>query len=86
MESERHYRTGDRVYIVANNVKVQQLEVMSVQGDFYTLRNLETYGAMRLRGNRLFATREDAEQALREAEARSNNLRGRSSGRDQHWL
>ena len=80
------YNNGDRVYIVANNVKVQQLEVMSVQDDFYTLRNIETYGAMRLRGNRLFATREEAEKALCEAEARNNNLRGRSSGRNPHWL
>ena len=80
------YKNGDRVYIVANNVKVQALEVMNVQGDFYTLRNLETYGAMRLRENRLFATREEAENALREADARNINLRGRSSGRDPHCL
>lgn len=80
------YKNGDRVYIVANNVKVQALEVMNVQGDFYTLRNLETYGAMRLRENRLFATREEAENALREADARNNNLRERSSGRDPHCL
>ena len=86
MGSGRSFKIGDRVHIVANNVKVQALEVMSVQGDFYTLRNLETYGAMRLRGNRLFATREEAENALREAEARNNNLRGRSSGRDPHLL
>jgi len=43
------YKNGDRVYIVANNVKVQALEVMKVQGDFYTLRKLETLGAVRLR-------------------------------------
>lgn len=60
------YNKGDRVYIIANNVTVQELEVISVQGEFYTLRNLETYGGMRLRGNRLFATREEAENELRQ--------------------
>lgn len=86
MGSERSYKIGDRVYIVANNVNVQVFEVLSAQGNFYTLRNLETYGAIRLRENRLFATREEAENALREADARNNNLRGRSSGRNPHCL
>ena len=80
------YKNGDRVYIVANNVNVQVFEVLSAQGNFYTLRNLETYGAIRLRENRLFETREEAEKALREAEARNDNLIGRSSGRYPHWL
>lgn len=65
-----NYAPGDRVYIIANNITIQELEVISVQGDFYTLRNLATYGGMRLRGNRLFATREEAEQALIENKRR----------------
>ena len=58
------YKAGDKVYIIANNVSVQELEVISVQGEFYTLRNLSTYGGMRLRENRLFASLYEAEREL----------------------
>lgn len=67
------YNNGDRVYIIANNVSVQELEVVSVQGEFYTLRNLSTYGGMRLRENRLFATRDEAERELADIRRRHDS-------------
>ena len=67
------YKPGDRVYIVANNVTVKELEIISVQGDYCTLRDLDRYGGIRLRKNRLFATRDEAYQELNKHKGNRGN-------------
>ena len=74
MKEEIQYKPGDRVYIVANNVSVKEFEIISVQDEYCTLRDLERYGAIRLRKSRLYKTREDACQAL--SQRTKNNDRG----------
>ncbi len=64
MSNDTQYNVGDRVFIISNNVKVQELEIIKIEGEFYTLRNLSAYGGMRLRKNRLFATKDEAYQEL----------------------
>lgn len=86
MMDGHNYAPGDRVYIIANTISVKEMEIMSVQGDFCTLRDLERYGAIRLWKNRLFATREEAEQALIENKRREYKNTPRTVGRDPHWL
>lgn len=57
MKDEIQYKPGDRVYIVANNVSVKEFEIISVQDEYCTLRDMDRYGAIRLRKSRLYKTR-----------------------------
>ncbi len=74
MKEEIQYKPGDRVYIVANNVSVIEFEIISVQDEYCTLRDMDRYGAIRLRKSRLYKTREAASQAL--SQRTKNNDRG----------
>lgn len=58
------YTPGDIAYIVANNRFVREVQILFIAGDFYTLRFTDSGGGMKVRGNRLFATKEDAEATL----------------------
>ena len=64
MKEEIQYKPGDRVYIVANNVSVKEFEIIRVQDEYCTLRDLDRYGAIRIRKNRLFKCYEDAANVL----------------------
>ena len=74
MKEEIRYKPGDRVYIVANNVSVKEFEIISVQEEYCTLRDLDRYGAIRLRKSRLYKNKETAYRAL--SESAKNNDRG----------
>ena len=65
---DNSFKIGDRVYIVANGIKVQTFEITRIVDGFYTLRGIDNYGAMRLRKHRLFKSFEEAVAAL-------NNMR-----------
>lgn len=73
MRSNREFKVGDRVFIVANNVSVQELEILRIEGEYYTLRELDRYGAIRLRRNRLFATLGEANQELQKQRGQERN-------------
>lgn len=64
MKDEIRYKPGDRVYIVANNVSVKEFEIISVQDEYCTLRDMDRYGAIRLRKSRLYKNKEAAYRAL----------------------
>ena len=74
MKDESQYKPGDRVYIVANNISVKELEIISMQDEYCTLRDLDRYGAIRLRKSRLYKTGEAAFQVL--SQRTKNNDRG----------
>ena len=74
MDSYNEFKIGDRVYIVANNISVKELKIINMQDEYCTLRDMERYGAIRLRKSRLYKTREDACQAL--SQRTKNNDRG----------
>lgn len=57
-------KRGDRVYIVANGINIEEFEIIAQQGDFYTLRGIKTSTLMRLRSSRLFKTKEEAQNHL----------------------
>lgn len=73
--SDKRFNVGDRVFIISNGVRVDELTVISVSGTFYTLRYIATGGGTRLSAHRLFATRDEAEREL------ANIKRGHSSDR-----
>lgn len=57
-------KLGETAYIIESNIKVREVWVVSVSGGFYLVRFMDTGGAIRVRGNRLFASKEEAEAAL----------------------
>ena len=70
----KKYNIGDRVFIISNGVKVDELTVIAVSGNFYTLRYVELGGGTRLASHRLYATREEAETELRQMNYRRRRL------------
>lgn len=67
------FSLGDRVFIVSNGVRVDELTVISVSGDLYTLRYVATGGGTRLAAHRLFATRDEAERELADIRRRHDS-------------
>lgn len=54
---------GSHVFIIEGNRIITEVVIAKQQGNFYMVRFLGG-GAIQLRRNRLFTTKEDAEQAL----------------------
>ena len=55
------YNPGDTAYIIESGLFVREVEIVKAAGGFATLRFLDGEGGIRLRENRLYPTREDAE-------------------------
>ena len=58
------YTSGDIAYIVANKRFVREAQILSIDGDFYTLRFTDSDGGIKVRGSRLFPTKEAAEATV----------------------
>lgn len=58
------YKEGTTAFIVESNRLIREVVVLKRTGDFYIVRFLDCNGGIRIRGSRLFATRESAEQAV----------------------
>ena len=59
------HNPGDTAYIVESGLFVREVEVLKVAGGFATLRFKDGDGGVRLRENRLFLTKEEAEAGMR---------------------
>lgn len=57
------FENGSTAYIVESNRIVREVTVVKRSGDFYTVR-FATNGGIQVRGSRLFASQEDAEESL----------------------
>lgn len=79
---EQKYKVGQHVFIISNNSFVMEMQIMRISGDFYTLRSVENYGSgMRLKGHRLYVTKEEAEAVIKN----ERQKRDASSGRSRRW-
>lgn len=58
------FKEGTSAFIVESNRLVRKVTVKRRLGDFYVVKFVDSNGGIQLRGNRLFATREDAEQTI----------------------
>lgn len=59
-----NYKLGDTAYIVESSIAVREVLIHNISGDFYTLRFTDSKGGIKVRGSRLFPTREAAEASL----------------------
>ncbi len=79
---EKKYTCGQHVFIISNNSFVMEMQNMRISGDFYTLRSVENYGSgMRLKGHRLYVTKEEAEAVIKSEQQKCDT----SSGRSRRW-
>ena len=79
---EQKYKVGQHVFIISNNSYVMEMQIMRISGDFYTLRSVENYGSgMRLKGHRLYITKEEAEAVMKN----ERQKREANSGRLRRW-
>lgn len=59
-------KPGDTAYIVESGRFIREVKVIRVSGDLYTLKFSDTGGGVKLRGGRLYPSREAAEEAIKE--------------------
>ena len=80
--AEKNYSVGQHVFIISNNSFVMEMVIVRISGDFYTLRSVENYGSgMRLKGHRLYVTKEEAEAVIKN----EHQKRDASLGRSRRW-
>lgn len=58
-------RTGQTVYLVASRVRIREAVVRRCDFGLYTVQFTDTKGAIRIRGDRLYPTREEAQGHIR---------------------
>ena len=80
------FKTGQRVFIVANGISIQQYVITRIEHDFYTLRGIDTMCSMRLRRHRLYKTKEEAVLKLNEINRMTAGVQDNSSYRSPHYL
>lgn len=79
---EKKYTVGQHVFIISNNSYVMEMVILSISGDFFTLRSVSQGSGTRLKKHRIYATKEEAQRVLdEETKKRIQN----NSGRSNHW-
>ncbi len=56
------YKKDQIVYFVRSNVEVKEAKIINCANGFCTIRFLDTFGGIRVRDSKLYATKEEAEQ------------------------
>ena len=67
---QNRIRTGQIVYLVESGRRVREVRVLERAGTLYTVRFTDTGGGIRVRGDRLCLTRDDAAAQVQQAKAR----------------
>ncbi len=62
---DRKFKPGDTVYLIANSHFIEEAKVVMTLSGFVTISFTERGGGTRVRENRLYASREDAEAAVK---------------------
>ena len=57
-----NYNKGDLVWIIESTIFVKEVEIINLKYDFASIRFLDTNGGMRVRINRLYKTKEEAQR------------------------
>lgn len=56
------YKPGDKAFIIESKRFIREVEILKFSGGLYTLRFPDSGGGIKLRENRMFATKEEAEK------------------------
>ncbi|SEW38323.1 hypothetical protein SAMN05216413_2633 [Ruminococcaceae bacterium KH2T8] len=74
--SDNKYSRGDIVYVVSNGIYIMKMEIISISGDFYTLRSVDSGAGTRLKKHRIYATEEEAQKVIDEHDRKSKSDSG----------
>ena len=55
-------KKGDNVWIIASSFYIKEVEIINFKYDFVTIRFLDTNGWLRVRINRFYKTKEEAQR------------------------
>ena len=69
------FKEGSIAFLVVNNIKVKRVVVAKATRDFYIVSfydGFNAHGAIRVRHNRLFASKGEAEATIEERKAQPN--------------
>ena len=58
------YNVGDTVYFVESQRIIRKVKIIKCGGGFYTMKFVDCTGGIRLRENRLFGSKEEAENSI----------------------
>lgn len=61
---DNKYSVGDTVYFVESQRIIREVKIIKCGGGFYTMRFVDGSGGIRLRENRLFGSKEEAEKSI----------------------
>lgn len=54
-------KQGDTAFIIESNRLIREVEIIRTSGEFYLIRFKDSGGGIKVRKNRMFPTREEAE-------------------------
>ena len=58
------YNVGDTVYFVESQRIIREAKIIRCVGGFYTMKFADGVGGIRLRENRLYSSKEEAEKSI----------------------
>ena len=61
------FNVGDTVYLVESNRMIREVLIVKYSGGFYTIRFNDSGGGIKVREHRLYASKEEAENAIEKA-------------------
>ncbi len=87
--NDTNMKPGDKAYIIETNNNIREVEVIKESGGFVTVRyeytdphyisggkhHIKAKGGMRLRRNRVYRTKEEAEKAIKEKKEYDETIR-----------
>ena len=71
----KEFEAGTEVFIVANGLRVRPVKIIEAAGGLYTLKFLDRPGATRLKKDRLFRTKEEAETYINKGKPKQPGFR-----------
>ena len=64
---DNKYSVGDTVYFIESQRIIREVKIIKCGGGFYTMKFVDGPGGIRLRENRLFGSKEEAENSIPKA-------------------
>ncbi|PHU36551.1 hypothetical protein [Pseudobutyrivibrio ruminis] len=58
-------KAGDTAYIIESNRIIREVEIKNCAGGMYLIRFMDTGGGIKVKEHRLYATKEEAEVAIK---------------------
>ena len=65
------FKAGDTAYLIESNRIIREITIVKFGGGFYLIRFKDSGGGIKVRENRLYASKEEAENAMTKAHSKT---------------